>query len=59
MKKIVALTALVALACTANAHCGRCEGDAKPKVECKKCKGCGDDCKSKCHKSDATDTADH
>jgi len=59
MKNIIALMALVAFACTASAHCGKCEGDSKPKVECKKCKDCGDDCKCKCHSAEKTDTADH
>jgi len=52
MKKIVAMMALVAFACTATAHCGKCEADDKPKTECKSCKDCGGDCKCKCHKAD-------
>jgi len=60
MKKIVALMALVAFACTASAHCGKCEGDsAKPKVECKKCKDCKDDCKCKCHKAAEAEKHEH
>ena len=44
--------ALVAFACTATADCGKCEADGdKPKVACKTCKDCGDDCKCKCHKT--------
>lgn len=49
MKKFIAMMALVAFACAANAHCGKCEGDAKPKVECKKCKDCKEGCECKCH----------
>ena len=52
MKKIVAMMALVAFACTATAHCGKCEADDKLKTECKSCKDCGGDCKCKCHKAD-------
>jgi hypothetical protein len=52
MKKLIAMMALVAFACTATAHCGKCEGDDKGKTECKSCKKCADACKCKCHKSD-------
>ena len=53
MKKIIALMALVAFACTASANCGSCDAKSeKPKVECKKCSGkeCAEACKCKCHK---------
>jgi hypothetical protein len=52
MKKLVALLALVAFACTASANCGSCQaGGDKPAVKCEKCKDCkGDACKCKCHK---------
>lgn len=51
MKKFIAMLALVAFACAANANCGKCEGDAKPKA-CEKCKECNGECKCKCHKKD-------
>ena len=51
MKKLIAMMALVAFACTASAHCGKCEADGdKPKAECKKCEKCEGECKCKCHK---------
>jgi len=58
MKRIVALMALVAFACTASAHCGKCDadGDKKPAKVCKcekKCKG--DACKCGCHKKKDAD----
>ena len=62
MKKLIAMMALVAFACTASANCGKCEGGGdKPKVECKKCKDCGDDskCKCKCHKAKPAEGHDH
>lgn len=48
MKKFIAVMALVAFACAANAHCGKCEGGDKPKT-CQKCKECKDGCKCHCH----------
>ena len=51
MKKLIAMTALVAFACAANASfptSGSIED--KPKVECAKCKECKEGCECKCHK---------